>query len=122
MAKVYKVLTEQGDYIREYSDKAVAEGFAGKVTGRTVVEAKGEKETETKPVDEKVIEGFAGKVTGRTVVEAKGEKEVKAEPIKEEIIDFDIEIKKDEGALALAESRRVSLAKARAKKGKSKKK
>jgi len=91
MAKVYKVLTEQGDYIREYSDKAVAEGFAGKVTGRTVVEAK-------------------------------GEKEVKAEPIKEEIIDFDIEIKKDEGALALAESRRVSLAKARAKKGKSKKK
>lgn len=91
MAKVYKVFSEQGDYIREYSDKAVAEGFAGKVTGRTVVEAK-------------------------------GEKEVKAEPIKEEIIDFDIEIKKDEGALALAESRRVSLAKARAKKGKSKKK
>ena len=91
MAKVYKVFSEQGDYIREYSD-------------------------------EKVAEGFAGKVTGRTVVEAKGEKEVKAEPIKEEIIDFDIEIKKDEGALALAESRRVSLAKARAKKGKSKKK
>ena len=92
MTKTYKVFSEQGDYIREYSDEKVAEGFAGKVTGRTVVEAKGEKETETKPVDEKVIE------------------------------DFDIEIKKDEGALALAESRRVSLAKARAKKGKSKKK
>ena len=94
MAKVYKVLNQFGEYIREYSD-------------------------------EKVAKGFASKVHGRTVVEAKGKKEVKPEPIKEEIIDFDIEIKETEEekkANALKEVKRASMAKARAKKGKAKKK
>lgn len=47
----FDVLSPTGEYIRTYDDKEVAEGFASKVSGRTVVPSK-KKEEEPEEVEE----------------------------------------------------------------------
>ena len=75
MAKIYKVLSKHGDFIREYSDEKVAKGFASKVNGRTVVEGKdGKKEV------------VASKVIAEEIIEVEVEIELTAEEVRKEKI------------------------------------